>query len=288
MSQQNEPSPTAWRQRLTALFRRTPQSAQQLVDYLRTVNQNNNIVDNDTLSMIEGTISVAQKQVRDIMVPRAQMMVIHNNQSLESFLPEVIQAKHSRYPVIAENRDEVLGLLLAKDLISYLSTPKPPPFEMKNFLHRMTFVPESKRLDNLLKSFQYKHNHMAIVVDEYGGVSGLITIEDIIEEIVGEIEDEHYVDSDDELIKEVGDNRYVIQGAAPIEELNKVLNSTFDNSYFDTIGGLVAQYFGHLPQVGEHTTIHPFRFTVLQADKRRIRLLEASKLPSGNPSNPDT
>ncbi|MCK4869594.1 MAG: CBS domain-containing protein [Gammaproteobacteria bacterium] len=249
-----------------------PKDIQQLRTLLEQA-KTNKIISQEALQMIEGVLEVTKMQVRDIMVPRPQMIVVDIDDNLEKILPIIIESGHSRFPVIHESRDKVFGLLLAKDLLSYaFRRPDGRIFKTQDVLRPATFIPESKRLNILLKEFRLSHNHIAIVVDEYGGVSGLITIEDVLEEIVGEIEDEFDVDEDAN-IKKIYDNHYTIKALTPIEEFNQHFNSKLDDTAFDTIGGLVTREFAHLPKRGEKASIENFHFKVLHADSRRIRLL---------------
>jgi magnesium and cobalt transporter len=235
--------------------------------------EKNNVIDGSTLKMLEGVVGVSEQQVRDTMVPRAQMVCLHYQHTLADILPIIITSKHSRFPVLGEHEDEIVGLLLAKDLLRFVAH-KHDNFDIKALMHPPFFVPESKRLSKLLETFQMNHTHLAIVVDEYGGVAGLVTIEDALEEIVGEIEDEHFVDQGADYIKKVSTGQYIIQALTPIETLNKSLALNIQCDHFDTLGGYIAQQFGYLPKVGEHITLFNYQFTVLHADQRRIRLFE--------------
>jgi magnesium and cobalt transporter len=260
----------SWLERLSQALLREPQDREQLVELLRDAEQRN-LLDAQALAMIEGVLQISEMQVRDIIIPRAHMIAVEEDHSLQEFLPAVIESGHSRFPVIGENRDEVVGILLAKDLLRYANTTQ-QKFNIRDLLRQALFVPESMHLDKLLQEFRRTHNHMAIVVDEYGGVAGLVTIEDVLEQIVGEIEDEYDVD-DEAFIKKLSEKQYTIKALTPIEEFNQYFNTTLDDSEFDTIGGLVMHAFGHLPKRGEVTEIENFRFKVLHSDNRRIRLL---------------
>jgi magnesium and cobalt transporter len=235
--------------------------------------EKNKLIDIPTLKMIEGVISVAEKQVRDTMVPRTQMVCVHYQQQIQDILPTIIASKHSRFPVMGENDDEVIGILLAKDLLNFLYDNK-KEFSITQLMHAPFFVPESKRLSKLLESFQMNHTHLAIVVDEYGGIAGLVTIEDAIEQIVGDIEDEHYVESEAEFIKKLKSDQYIVQALTPLSILNQELDLSLNCNTFDTLGGYIAQQFGYLPKVGEHIILSNYQFTILHADQRRIRLFE--------------
>ncbi len=263
-----------WLDKLVQAFVHEPKNQQELVELLREAHQND-VLDIEALSIIEGALQVADMQVRDIMVPRSQMTTIKVTQSPRDFLPSVIEAAHSRYPVIGESVDEVMGILLAKDLLPLLLEGSVERFDIKDILRPATCVPESKRLNVLLREFRANRNHMAIVIDEYGGVSGLVTIEDVLEQIVGEIEDEHDVDEDDQ-IKPLSSGDFLVKGLTPIEEFNEHFNTEFPDEEFDTFGGLVMNAFGHLPKRNEVVEIEGFRVRVLNADSRRVHLLRVS------------
>ncbi|MGM0535795.1 MAG: HlyC/CorC family transporter [Pseudomonadota bacterium] len=252
-----------------------PSSRDELLEFLRQAGARLKL-DQDAMMIIEGALNISDQQVREVLIPRSQITAIALDQPLEEYLPVILETGHSRYPVIGENLDEVKGILLAKDLLPLLrgGQGNGQPFQLDEVLRPAMFVPESKRLNSLLKEFQDTHNHMAVVVDEYGGTAGIVTIEDILEEIVGEIEDEHDIDEEID-IRELGDERYAIRALTPIEDFNDRFGTRFSDDEFDTLGGLVMQRFGHLPGRGEHTEIGGWRFTVLNADNRRIRLLEA-------------
>lgn len=264
----------SWLERLSKALLREPQDREQLVALLRDAEQRN-LLDAQALGIIEGALQISAMQVRDIMIPRAQMVVVEQDATLEEFLPLIIESGHSRFPVIGENRDEVIGILLAKDLLNYNFSKQPTRFQIRDILRPTVFVPESKHLNTLLQELRLNRNHMAIVVDEYGGVAGLVTIEDVLEQIVGEIEDEYDID-DEEFIKKHNETQYIVKALTPIEEFNQYFNVSLDDSEFDTIGGIVMQTFGHLPKRGEITTIDRFRFKVLSADNRRILLLRVT------------
>lgn len=251
-----------------------PSSRDELLEFLREAAGRLKL-EQDALMIIEGALQISDQQVREVLVPRSQVTPIALDQPLEEYLPVILETGHSRYPVIGENLDEVKGILLAKDLLPLLRQGQENgvPFRLEEVIRPAMFVPESKRLNSLLKEFRDTHNHMAVVVDEYGGTAGIVTIEDILEQIVGDIEDEHDIDEEDD-IRELGDGRYAIRALTPIEDFNERFRTKFSNEEFDTIGGLVMQRFGHLPGRGEHTDIGGWRFTVLNADNRRIRLLE--------------
>ena len=234
-------------------------------------------MDSEALAIVEGAIQVADLQVRDIMVPRSQMISIKATQTPREFLPAIIDAAHSRYPVIGESHDDVLGVLLAKDLLPLILQENGDKFNIKDLLRPATFVPESKRLNVLLREFRANHNHMAIVIDEYGGVAGLVTIEDVLEQIVGDIEDEHDVE-EDSYIKPLPSGDFLIKALTPIENFNEFFDSDFSDDEFDTVGGLVMSAFGHLPKRNEITEIGPYRFRILNADSRRIHLIRLTPI----------
>ena len=261
----------SWFNKLTQAFAHEPRNRQELLEVLREAHQNK-LLDSEALTIVEGAIQVADLQVRDIMVPRSQMISIKATQTPQEFLPAIIEAAHSRYPVIGESLDDVIGILLAKDLLPLILQGDQPNFNIKDMLRPATFVPESKRLNVLLREFRANHNHMAVVIDEYGGVAGLVTIEDVLEQIVGDIEDEHDVEEDG-YIKPLPSGDYLIKALTPIDSFNETFDSQFSDDEYDTVGGLVMNAFGHLPKRNEVTEIGEFRFRVLNADSRRIHLL---------------
>lgn len=271
------PGQRTWLERLSLALLGEPRDREEVIELLRNAEQRE-VLDADALGMIEGVLQVAEMQVRDIMVPRGLMVVVERDMSLEQMIPVITESAHSRFPVIGENRDEVLGILLAKDLLSYCFGRDPERFNVRDILRPAVFIPESKRLNVLLREFRSSHNHMAIVVDEYGGVSGLVTIEDVLEQIVGEIEDEHDFD-EESLIRRFSDTRFTVKALTPIEDFNDYFGAAFSDEEFDTIAGLVIQGFGRLPKRGETVQVGEFRFKVLHADNRRIHLLEVNPLP---------
>ena len=264
--------------RVSEALLRTPASQEKLLSVLRDSEQRH-IINPDALSMIEGVIQVSEMQVREIMLPRTQMIVINQDQTPAEFLPTVIESTHSRFPVLGDTQDEIIGILLAKDLLTYLASNENGKFNIRDILRPAVFIPESKRLNVLLTEFRSNRNHMAIVADEYGGVSGLITIEDVLEQIVGEIEDEFDID-EDVFIHKYSNSTYTVKALTPIEEFNEYFGLEYENNEFDTIGGLVMRRFGHVPKRGETITIDKFRFQVLRADNRQLHLLQAFKLNS--------
>ncbi|HXF66870.1 MAG TPA: transporter associated domain-containing protein [Burkholderiales bacterium] len=261
-------------ERLGAWIGHEPESREELVELLRSCYERN-LLDADALAMIEGVLQVSEMQARDIMVPRAQMDVIDIQESPDQFIPMVIQTGHSRFPVIGENKDDVIGILLAKDLLRYYAGEE--EFNVREMLRPAVFIPESKPLNVLLKEFRKNRNHMAIVADEYGGVAGLVTIEDVIEQIVGDIEDEYdYEDVEDKIVPEKG-GLYRVKALTEIADFNAAFGTDFSDEEFDTIGGLVLSRFGRVPKRGEQVTIDNLTFKVLRADSRRLHLLQVSK-----------
>jgi len=271
---------SGWLRRLT---REGPRDRAELVEMLRTAARAG-MIDADALSMIQGVLRVSDLQVRDIMVPRSQMVVLERDSPPEHLLPAVTESGHSRFPVIGDDRDQVVGILLAKDLLRYYVDGGVGSFDIREVLRPAAFVPESKRLNVLLKEFRASRNHMAIVVDEYGGVSGLVTIEDVIEEIVGEIADEYDID-EDQTIRREGERQFTVQALTRVQEFNDFFGSRFSDEEYDTIGGLVMQQFGRLPRRGEAVTMEGLEFKVLRADRRRIDQLRVTT-PGALPARP--
>lgn len=265
-------SQRSWLDKLSQALLGEPRDRQQLIEILRE-SQQRHLLDIDALAMIEGVMEVSEMQVRDIMIPRAQMVVVERDASLKDILPTITQSAHSRFPVIGDSRDEVIGILMAKDLLAYFMDGGNQTFNVRDILRPVVFIPESKRLNVLLNEFRSSRNHMAIVVDEYGGAAGLVTIEDVLEQIVGEIIDEHDIDEGTYIMKH-SDVNYTLKALLPIEEFNEYFGADFSDEEFDTIGGLVMNAFGHLPKRGELRDIDRFRFKVLHADSRRIHLLQ--------------
>lgn len=249
-----------------------PRDRAELLELLRDAHARN-IFDADTLQMVEGAFQVVEMRVRDIMVPRAQMVVLEDDASFEEMLPVIIKSGHSRFPVISEDKDDVVGVLLAKDLLRKADAQSAETFVLKELIRPVTITPETKRLNVLLKEFRAERNHMAIVMDEYGGVAGLVTIEDVLEEIVGEIDDEHDKD-EDQHIRDNGNGQYTVRALTPIEEFNETLGTKFSDEEFDTIGGLVMQHIGHMPKNGEQAVINGCQFRILVADSRRVHLMQ--------------
>jgi magnesium and cobalt transporter len=261
-------------ERLSTLLLREPEDREQLITLLRSAHDHN-LLDADGLAMIEGVMQVAEMQARDIMVPRAQMDVIDVNEPPDRFIPLVIETAHSRFPVIGEGKDDVIGILLAKDLLRYYAGEE--EFNVREMLRPAVFIPESKPLNVLLKEFRQNRNHIAIVVDEYGGVAGLITIEDVLEQIVGDIEDEYDFDEAEDNIVQEKRGVYRIKALTEIADFNAAFGTTFSDEEFDTVGGLVLKRFGRVPKRGEQLLIEQWNFRVLRADSRRVYLLQVAK-----------
>jgi magnesium and cobalt transporter len=260
-----------WLRRITDTFSGEPRDMVELTTVLQQARERG-IVNPDAYEMLEGVLQVSELQVRDIMVPRSQMVIVNRDDPPEAILPVVIESGHSRFPVIGEDRDQIVGILLAKDLLRYFTEGGKDDFDIKEVLRAVVFIPESKRLNVLLKEFRASHHHMAIVVDEYGGVSGLVTIEDVLEQIVGDIGDEY--DVDDELdIRKEGERQFTVRAQTPIEDFNNYFDTEFSDEEFDTIGGLSINLLGRLPRRGETFALGGLEFKVLRADRRRLDTL---------------
>lgn len=266
----------SWMERLVALFSSEPKDRESLIELLHEA-ENRNLLDHDALAMIEGALEVSDMQVRDIMVPRVQMVVIKYDSEPRDILSVVVDSGHSRFPVIGDDTNEIMGILLAKDLLYYYASDQQEKFDIKDLMRPAVFVPESKRLNVLLREFRSSRNHMAVVVDEYSCISGLVTIEDVIEEIIGDIEDEHDIE-DEEHITPYGRNRYTVSALTPIDEFNDYFKTNLSDDEYDTIGGLILKAFGHVPKRGEFIEFEGFNVKILRADKRRIYLLRMVRL----------
>ncbi len=261
-------------ERLGAWLARAPEDRDELIELLRAT-YDRNLIDADALAMIEGVLQVSEMQARDIMVPRAQMDVIDIRESPSQFVPMVMQTGHSRFPVIGENKDDVIGILLAKDLLHHYAGEE--EFNVRDMLRPAVFIPGSKPLNVLLKEFRKNRNHMAVVVDEYGGVAGLVTIEDVIEQIVGDIEDEYdFEDVEDNIVPEKG-GQHRVKALTEIGDFNAAFGTRYSDQEFDTIGGLVMSRFGRVPKRGEQISFDNLSFKVLRADSRRLHLLQVTK-----------
>jgi len=263
-------------ERLSAFLTREPEDRDELLTLLHGAFERK-LLDADALSIIEGALQVSEMTVRDIMIPRAQMDVVSIEDDPAKFIPFVLETRHSRFPVVGENKDDVIGILLAKELLNYYANPE--SFNLHDTLRPAVFVPESKRLNVLLREFRANRNHIAIAVDEYGGVSGLVTIEDVLEQIVGDIEDEYDFDEAEDNIIPEGEGRYRVKAQTEIADFNEMLDARFSDEEFHTIGGVVLQAFGRLPKRGESITIDGLRFQVLRADSRRLHTLQVQRLP---------
>lgn len=276
----NKDEANSWLKRLKKFLQGDPKNKEELVRFLRDA-QIRAIIDAETLAMIEGVILFSQMKVRDIMLPKQQMTCIEHDAKLSDINNIITQSGHSRFPVMDENKNEVVGILHAKDLLCFHGDEN-PPFDLLDSVRQATFVPESKRLDILLADFRRNRNHMAIVVDEYGAVSGFVTLEDIIEQIIGDIEDEFDID-EEAYIKAHKNAHYIIKAHTPIQEFNDQLQANFSDETYDTIGGIVMNNFGYLPKRGEVITIDQFEFKIINSDARRIKLLECFDLRPKQP-----
>ncbi|CAH0534029.1 Magnesium and cobalt efflux protein CorC [Vibrio stylophorae] len=280
-SQSSEgPSRKTFFGRLGQLFQGEPRDKQDLVDVFRD-SEENALIDHNTRDMLEGVMEIAEMRVRDIMIPRSQMITIERSQPLEEIIDIIISAAHSRYPVISDDKDHVEGILLAKDLLRYLRSDS-EAFDLDKVLREAVVVPESKRVDRLLKEFREQRYHMAIVVDEFGGVSGVVTIEDILEEIVGDIEDE-FDDTEGDDIRALNKHTFSVKALTTIEDFNDMFATHFSDEEVDTVGGLVMTSFGHLPSRGEVVTIAGYQFKVSAADNRRVLQLQVT-IPEDAPA----
>ena len=262
-------------ERLSNFLLREPEDREQLVELLHGAYENS-LMDADSLAMIEGVLQVSEMQVRDIMIPRSQMDVIDITDLPETFIPHVIETAHSRFPVIEDNKNDVIGILLAKDLLRYYAGED---FEVRDMLRPAVFIPESKRLNILLKEFRSNRNHIAIVVDEYGGVAGMVTIEDVLEQIVGDIEDEYDYDEDEDNIIQNASGQYRVKALTEIADFNEIIGTTLSDEEFSTIGGLVVHQFGHLPKRDDEIVLSDLKIKVLRADSRRLHTIMVEVLP---------
>jgi magnesium and cobalt transporter len=272
----NDSGEKSWIEKVSHLFSSEPRTRQDLEDVL-LVAAENEVIDEDARGIIEGALQVSDMQTREIMIPRSQMVVIKNEWSLEEILPHIISSAHSRYPVIGDSPDDVLGILLVKDLLPQILSKDHSQFRLEDLLRPTRVVPESKRLNVLLREFRENRNHMAIVIDEYGGIAGLVTIEDVLEEIVGEIEDETDAQQD-RFIRKISGDDYSVEALTPIDDFNEYFLTRFSDEEFDTIGGLVIHALGHMPTPNETTIIDNFEFKVINADQRKIHSLRLRPL----------
>lgn len=267
----NGGSTQGWLERILNAFAGEPQNQKQLLDLLKNL-QSHELIGADELFMIEGVLQVSDMQVRDIMIPRGQMIVLDHSSSFAEIIEIITESGHSRFPVIDDNKDDMVGILLAKDLLQ-LSVDNTGQFEFNEYIRPASFIPESKRLNVLLKEFRLNRSHIAMVVDEYGGVSGLVTIEDVLEQIVGKIDDEH--DDDDEVdIQHHGKNRYSVRALMSLQEFNDYFKTDFSNDEIETIGGYLLGHIGHLPERGETLVLENLTFKVLSADSRQVHLYQ--------------
>lgn len=277
---QSQAKSQSWIRRLSKLFVE-PQDQEQLIELLRSASQRH-IMDAEALSIVEGALSVSQMQARDIMIPRSQVTMVPRSASAEEMLRVMAETAHSRFPVIDDDRDDVIGILLAKDVLSAVVANQKFEFDLREILRPAVFIPESKRLNVLLREFRARRNHMAIVVDEYGGVAGIVTIENVLEQIVGEIEDEHDIDDDTPILKR-DDTTFMIKALTQVEDFNDYFDTEWSDEDFDTVGGYVVNQLGHLPERDELISIDNFDFKVVRADTRRVHLFELTVHPK-----PDT
>ncbi len=273
MAEADKPS---WLERLSHFLLREPEDREQLIELLHSSFEKS-LLDGDALTMIEGVLQVSETQVRDVMIPRSQMDVIDISKTPEEFIPFVIETAHSRFPVIDDDKNDIIGILLAKDLLRYYAGED---FDVRDMLRPAVFIPESKRLNVLLKEFRSNRNHIAIVVDEYGGVAGMITIEDVLEQIVGDIEDEYDFDETEDNIIRDAEGRFRVKALTELADFNETFGTEFSDEEFSTIGGLVVSKFGHLPKRGESISFNNLQFTALRADSRRLHALLVVKTPS--------
>lgn len=278
MSDSDSSNGSSWLERFTRMFSDEPEDREDLLEILKEA-QKQGLIDSDALLMIQGVLDVSETRVRDIMVPRPQVDVIDESQPLEAILKEIAESAHSRYPVVSESKDEIIGVLLAKDVLRLLVKGQlNNKDDLRSIYREPVFIPESKRLNVLLREFKNSHNHLALVVDEYAGLAGLVTIEDVLEQIVGEIEDEH--DEDEELyIKaQVGDS-FAVKAITPLSDFCDEFGVDFDNeSNIETIGGLIASSMGHVPQKGEEIVMEGLLFRVLKSDSRRVHLFQVKRV----------
>ena len=274
MESDSSPQKTSLLERISHWLMREPEDREQLIELLHGAYENS-LMDADALAMIEGVLQVSEMRVGEIMIPRAQMDVIDINDAPEVFIPRVIETAHSRFPVIDKDRDDIIGILLAKDLLRYYAESDT---DIRGMLRTAVFIPESKRLNVLLKDFRSNRNHIAIVVNEYGGVAGLVTIEDVLEQIVGDIEDEYDFDETEDNIIHEKEDVFRVKASTEIEDFNETVGAQFSDEEFDTVGGLVVSRFGHLPKRGESVKFDGFLFSVLRADSRRLHAIRATRL----------
>ena len=283
MNNKDEPPSTPW---WVAIWRRvrrclggSPQTREEVLELVSSARRSG-VLDQETQDTIQRVLQVAELRVRDIMIPRSKMVVVDRSDTPEQLLPVLIESAHSRFPVVDGERDKVIGILLAKDLLRYFENGGSSSFNLRDMLRPAVFIPESKRLNVLLNEFRASRNHMAVVVDEYAGIAGLVTIEDVLEQIVGNIEDEHDIEEEADLILQRGENEYVVKALLPLEDFNEHFETAYSDEEVDTLGGLVIQHLGHVPKRGEKLQIDQFRIEVLHSDSRRIYLLRVVMDPN--------
>ncbi|TQV74811.1 CBS domain-containing protein [Aliikangiella marina] len=275
----DKPPSRNWFEKITHIFQDTPQDRDELVEVLKSAEENT-LINPELLSMMVGVMHISEMQVRDIMIPRPEMVVIDEEMDFSQMLHTAIDSGHSRFPVTGDNRDDIEGIILAKDLLQFIAQRDENPeskFTLKDYLRPAAIIPESKRLDVLLKEFRANRNHMALVVDEYGGVAGLVTIEDVLEQIVGDIEDEFDIDDEDDNIHRISSLTFNVKARTEIDEFNEYFKTDISDEEYDTIGGILMQAFGHMPARGETILLEELRFEIVAADTRRIKLVRVTK-----------
>ena len=273
-----------WLDKLTQMIQGEPQNKEELVEVILDA-QERDLIDPETKEMMKGVLGVTELRVRDIMIPRSQMITLDVDQSIAELLPVMVESSHSRFPVVCEDKDHVEGILLAKDLLPLILKNQEEHPELREYLRPAVVVPESKRVDTLLNEFRQQRYHMAIVIDEYGGVSGLVTIEDILEIIVGEIEDEHDEEEETQDIRQISKHVFLVQALTPLDDFNQHFEHQFDTDEADTIGGIILHAFGHMPSRGETIEIQGLQFKITNADSRRILQVQVTLPKSDNPTN---
>jgi len=270
----NGGSTNGWLDRLRDIFSSEPQNQKQLLELLKNL-RSSELIGADELTMIEGVLQVADMQVRDIMIPRGQMVVLDREDSFAEIIEKITESGHSRFPVIDDDKDDLVGILLAKDLLTQSLSQQPDyNFEINEYIRPASFIPESKRLNVLLKEFRLNRSHMAMIVDEYGGVSGLITIEDVLEQIVGKIDDEHDDEEEEVDIQPHGSNRYSVRALTPLPDFNEYFDTGFEADDVETIGGYLLRQIGYLPERGESIALDSLTFKVMRADSRQVHLYQ--------------
>ncbi len=270
----------SWFTKLIQFFQEAPQDREELLEVLKSAEQNT-LINPELLSMMEGVMHISELHARDIMVARPQMVVVNDEMDFDEMLGSIVESGHSRFPVIGDNRDDIEGIVLAKDLLHFTAKnahQENIKFDIKDFLRPGAIIPESKRLDTLLQEFRTNRIHMAIVVDEYGSVAGLVTIEDVLEQIVGDIEDEFDIDGEEDTIQPMGANEFVVKAHTEVDEFNEFFGSTLDEDEFDTVGEMLMQAFEHVPTKEESIIVDDFKFQIINADTRRIKLVRVFKL----------